>query len=84
YPNPFNPTTTISYALQEAGDVSLQIFNIKGQLVKTLVDEKRETGNHSVVWAGKDNNDRKVASGVYFYRINAGEFTDMKKMLLIK
>ncbi|MCD4817534.1 MAG: PKD domain-containing protein [Candidatus Cloacimonetes bacterium] len=84
YPNPFNPETTISYALPEASDVSLQVFNIKGQLVNTLVNENIETGNHSVVWNGKDNNDRKVSSGIYFYRINAGEFTDIKKMLLIK
>ena len=84
YPNPFNPETTINFSLQETGDVNLNVYNVKGQLVKTLVDQKKDAGNHSVVWAGKDNNNRKVATGVYFYRIKAGEFTDMKKMLLIK
>ena len=84
YPNPFNPETTISFSLSKASDVSLNIYNIKGQLVKILVNESKELGNHSVVWNGKDNNDSKVSSGVYFYRIKAGEFTDMKKMLLIK
>ena len=84
YPNPFNPETTISFSLPQASDVSLNVYNVKGQLVKTLINEQKELGNHSVIWAGKDNNDRKVASGVYFYRINAGEFTDMKKMILIK
>ncbi|MCD4818811.1 MAG: PKD domain-containing protein [Candidatus Cloacimonetes bacterium] len=84
YPNPFNPETTIDFSLKETGNVSLKVYNVKGQLVKTLVNENKEKGNHSVVWAGKDNNNRKVASGVYFYRINAGEFTDVKKMMMIK
>ncbi|MCD4819738.1 MAG: T9SS type A sorting domain-containing protein [Candidatus Cloacimonetes bacterium] len=84
YPNSFNPETTINYALPKGGNVILKVYNLKGQFVKTLVNENKETGNHSVVWNGKDNNDCKVSSGVYFYRINAGEFTDMKKMLLIK
>ena len=84
YPNPFNPSTTISFSLPEAGDVSLNVYNVKGQLVKTLVNEQKELGNHSVVWNGKDNNDQKVSSGVYFYRINTGKFTEMKKMILMK
>ncbi|MCD4818808.1 MAG: T9SS type A sorting domain-containing protein [Candidatus Cloacimonetes bacterium] len=84
YPNPFNPETTIDFSLKETDNVSLKVYNIKGQLVKTLVNEKKETGNHSIVWNGKDNNDRKVSSGVYFYQINADEFTDVKKMMMIK
>ena len=84
YPNPFNPETTISFSLQETGKVSLKVYNVKGQLVKTFVNESKESGNHSVIWVGKDNNNRKVTSGLYFYCIKADEFIDMKKMLLIK
>jgi len=84
YPNPFNPVTTIKYAISQAANVSLKVYNIKGQLVKTLVNENKETGNHSVVWNGKDNNEKPVSSGVYFYRIKAGKFIEMKKMILLK
>jgi len=84
YPNPFNPTTTISYALAKTGDVSLKIYNTKGQLVKTLVSEIQTSGKHTIVWNGLDNTGKPVASGMYLYRMNAGKYTSVKKMMLLK
>jgi hypothetical protein len=84
YPNPFNPSTTISYSLGEAGTVKLSIYNIKGQLVKTLVNEEKEPGRYNVVWSGEDNHTGKVASGVYFYRMETKAGHEIKKMLLLK
>ncbi|HPS40028.1 MAG TPA: FlgD immunoglobulin-like domain containing protein [Candidatus Cloacimonadota bacterium] len=84
YPNPFNPSTTISFSLHEASKVRLDIYNVKGQLVKTLVNGDEPTGMHSVVWDGRDNNNAAVASGVYFYRVSTPQATQTKRMLLIK
>lgn len=83
-PNPFNPTTTIAYALPQAGDVKISVFNILGQNVKDLVDGYMPAGNHQVVWDGKDRSGAAVASGIYFYKISARDFTDTKKMVLLK
>jgi PKD repeat protein len=85
YPNPFNPTTSISYSIAESGKVQLYIYNIKGQQVKTLVNEYKEAGNFSVHWSGRDEAERKVSSGLYFYRLKNDDKTiDTKKMLLLK
>jgi hypothetical protein len=84
YPNPFNPTTTIKYALPEPADVNIQVYNIVGQVVRTLVDEGKMGGYYRVYWDGRDDNGYDLASGVYFYRIVAGEFHAVKKMLLVK
>jgi len=84
FPNPFNPDTTIGFSLPQSGKVNLSIFNIKGQLVRTLVDEKLPEGEHSIVWDGRDNGGRKAGSGVYFYRLTAGENVETKRMLLLK
>lgn len=84
YPNPFNPATTIRFALPEAGTVSLKIYNIRGQLVKTLVSGHYEAGYHQVQWNAANEFGDKVASGFYFYTIQAGGFHQVKKMLLIK
>lgn len=85
YPNPFNPSTTIGFELPNSGLVSVRIYNIMGQLVKTLSDNKSyEAGKHSIMWNGKNNNGEEVPSGVYFYRITSGNETQTKKMLLIK
>jgi hypothetical protein len=84
YPNPFNPSTTISYSLGEQGNVKLNIYNIKGQLVKTLVSEVKEAGRYKVIWNGDDNNLGKVSSGVYFYRMETKTGCVVKKMLLLK
>ncbi|MCK4956487.1 MAG: T9SS type A sorting domain-containing protein, partial [Candidatus Cloacimonetes bacterium] len=84
YPNPFNPETTINFSLQEAGDMALEIYNIKGQRVTTLVSSNLEAGKHSVVWNGKDESGRSVVSGIYFYRMRSGKYIETKKMILLK
>ena len=84
YPNPFNPTTTISFSLKEAGFVSINIFNMKGQLVKTLVNENLDAAYHNVVWNGKDNRNKTASSGIYFYKMRSSNYTSTKKMILMK
>ncbi len=86
YPNPFNPTTTIRYSIASAGRVSLRIYNAAGQLVRTLVDEEQEpaAGGFNVTWDGRNSGGHGVASGVYFYRFAAKEFSDTKKMVLLR
>ena len=79
YPNPFNPVTTIEYALPEAARVRIEVFNILGQVVDVLVDAQQEVGYHTVRWDGGE-----AASGVYFYRIAAGDFAATKRMVLMK
>jgi hypothetical protein len=84
YPNPFNPETYIDFALPFDSEVSLKIFNVKGQLVRTLVQERMNTGTHTVRWEGRDDSGNRVSSGVYFYRLTAGEKSFVKKMVLLK
>lgn len=84
YPNPFNPETTIKYSVSGNTPVSIEIYNVKGQLVKTLVNETKGTGNYSEVWKGLDNNNRPVSSGVYFFKMNAGKYSSTKKMIMMK
>ena len=85
YPNPFNPETTISFSVaQTSSFVNLEVFNIKGQKVRKLVDEVLSAGQHSVVWNGKDENSKPVSSGVYFYKMRTGAYTRTKKMILLK
>lgn len=84
YPNPFNPTTTIRYSIDEPGMVSLDIYNIKGQLVKSLYRGNAEVGNHSVIWNGLDNSGKACASGVYFYKLRTSKTSLVQKMLLMK
>ena len=84
YPNPFNPTTTIDYSLPEASKVRLDIYNVKGQLVRTLLNGDMPAGMHSMLWDGRDNNNAAVASGVYFYRVSSPKATQTKRMLLMK
>jgi len=84
YPNPFNPSTTITFDILKDSHVCLEIFNIKGQKVKTLVDGLRGSGNHSIVWDGHDDIGREVNSGIYFYRMVSGEYTSVRKMILLK
>ena len=79
YPNPFNPRTTIEYNLPKSADVSLEVFDILGRKVETLVNTEQEAGPHVVSWDGS-----RYASGTYFYRIQAGDFAETKKMLLLK
>ncbi len=84
YPNPFNPETTISFNIIEDGDVKLEVFNVKGQHVKTLINDRLLSGNHQVVWKGRDENNSNVASGIYFYRIKSGLNSTTKKCILMK
>ncbi|MCF7857967.1 MAG: T9SS type A sorting domain-containing protein [Candidatus Cloacimonetes bacterium] len=84
YPNPFNPSTTIAYSLQNDGMAELNVYNIKGQLVKTLVNGEQPAGLYEAVWNGKDNNEKNISSGVYFYKLSTKDETIMKKMLMLK
>jgi hypothetical protein len=84
YPNPFNPETTINYSLATKGLVSLTVYNLMGQKVLTLVDKEQLAGNYVVRWNGLNDQNLKVASGIYFYRIKSGDFTKIQKMLLLK
>ena len=84
YPNPFNPETNIRFTLQETAPAKLYVYNIKGQLVKKLIDEILPSGMHQIVWNGKDSNNRNVASGMYFYILESKNYSCMKKMLLLK
>lgn len=84
YPNPFNPSTTIEYSIPQAGRVKLSIFNLRGQKVKTLLDSDIERGQHRVVWDGRDDGNRSVASGVYFIRLEAAGKTSIRKAMLLK
>ncbi|MEA2095085.1 MAG: T9SS type A sorting domain-containing protein [Candidatus Cloacimonadota bacterium] len=84
YPNPFNPVTNIAYSINETGNVTIDVYNLKGQLVKSLVNEVIETGDHIVTWNGRDNSNKSVASGVYFYKMKSSNYTATKKMILMK
>ena len=84
YPNPFNPATTIRYALPEGSNVSLVVYNLLGQQVRTLVSGAQGPGYHTAVWDGRDEAGRMAATGVYIYRLQAGGFSQVKKMLFAK
>jgi len=84
YPNPFNPTTTIQYNLPKGVDVQLEIYNLLGEKVKTIVNEFQPAGEYQIVWDGKNYIGKMVSSGIYFYRIEAGEFEKSRKMIFIK
>ncbi len=83
-PNPFNPVTAINFSLAKSEVVNIGIYNILGRNIKMLVNEQLQAGNHSVIWNGDNESGSKVASGIYFYRIVAGEFNKTKKMVLMK
>jgi len=84
FPNPFNPETTISYMLPEASHVTITVYSLLGQHVKTLLDNAVSAGNYSVTWDGTDQSGRRVTSGLYIYRIQAGNFTQSRKLMLMK
>ena len=84
YPNPFNPTTRIAFNLRRPAVVQLEIFNVIGQRVRTLVAEPLPAGRHTVTWDGRDARGGRVASGVYFYRLKAGDETRTRRMLLLE
>lgn len=84
YPNPFNPSTSIGFTLREAGDVKLAVYDLNGQLVKTLLAGNLPAGRHNVIWNATNANGAKVASGVYFYKLIANGFVAQKKLVLMK
>ncbi len=91
YPNPFNPSTTLPFSLKVQGSTfkgpihaTLKIYNILGQLVRTLVDEEKAPGKYKVIWDGKDNSGKEVGSGIYFYQLKTEEYTATKKMVLLR
>ena len=84
YPNPFNPMTKIDFALPEPQHVQLAVFGIDGRRVATLKNESMPAGNYTVTWMGRDDQGELVASGIYFYRIQAGDFSQIQKMTLLK
>jgi hypothetical protein len=84
YPNPFNPSTTLKFATKESGHVAIDIYNVKGQKVRTLVDTQMNAGYHSIVWNGKDDNGVNATSGIYFSRMRSGKYTATRKLILMK
>ncbi len=84
YPNPFNPETNISFSLPEESEVSLKIYNLKGQLVKILANSRLGAGVHNLTWKGKDESGTDVSSGIYFYKLVAGRYSETRKMVKIK
>jgi hypothetical protein len=87
YPNPFNPSTTIQYEVPDENTfspVNVSVYDLRGRLIRTLVDEKKAPGIYQVHWDGKDNRDKRASSGVYLYRIIAGDFTSTRKMIIVR
>ncbi len=84
YPNPFNPTTLVQYALKENVNVKITVYDILGRVIKTLVNEFQDAGYKSVMWDGTNSGGSHVSTGLYIYKIEAGNFVDSKKMLLLK
>ncbi|MDD3235611.1 MAG: T9SS type A sorting domain-containing protein, partial [Candidatus Cloacimonetes bacterium] len=84
YPNPFNPSTTIQFSLKEKSQVNMDIYNISGQKVRSLVNSLMPSGTHNIHWNGQDNSGKAVSSGVYFVKMNSGKYTSTKKMILMK
>ena len=84
YPNPFNPSTTIEYSIAEPSFVNLSIFDASGRLVKALVSESKVADNYSISWDGTNDSGVSVSAGMYLYKIDAGNFVETKKMLLVK
>jgi hypothetical protein len=84
YPNPFNPSTNIDFSLPKAGRVSLEIYDILGQRVRRLLDDKIDAGQYSIIWDGENGSGLDVPSGTYFYKLTSGDYTQTKKMLLIR
>jgi len=84
YPNPFNPTTTLQFAIPEAGQASIVIYNLLGQKVRTLTNEYRAAGRYQITWDGMDDAGRQAGSGVYLYRLQSNQTSIVKKMVLVK
>jgi hypothetical protein len=83
-PNPFNPSTVIEFSLPQTSSVKLEIFNVMGQKVRTLVNAELSAGYHAVEWHSTNDEGRAVANGIYFYRLEADDFVQTRKMILLK
>ncbi len=84
YPNPFNPVTSIEYTVPKSAEVSLKVYNVLGQEVKTLVDLRQNAGRYRATWNGEDSHGQKVSSGIYFYQLKAGDVSLVRRMILLK
>ncbi len=84
FPNPFNPSTTIEYHVAKRANVSIEVFNVLGQQVRTLLNEDRNAGFHSIIWDGVNNTGSQMSSGVYVYRMTAGQFVQHRKLILLR
>ncbi|MDR3667297.1 MAG: T9SS type A sorting domain-containing protein [Ignavibacteriaceae bacterium] len=84
YPNPFNPNTIISFHVPHMMNVKISIYDLKGMLIRELINESKSRGSYSIEWNGKDKNNNSVSSGTYFYQLNTGELNQTKKMILLK
>tara|TARA_Y100001980_G_C14294228_1_gene124106 strand:- start:184 stop:540 length:357 start_codon:yes stop_codon:yes gene_type:complete len=84
YPNPFNPITNIEYSMSKNSNVSINIYDISGKLVKKLLNESKNPGFHSVRWDSKNNVGKKVSSGLYFYKMQTDNFEQVRKMILMR
>jgi len=84
YPNPFNPETIIRFFIETSGNVTIDVYNIRGQKVRGLINDFIERDEHTVLWNAKDDNDREVSSGIYFYQMLTNEGISTKRMILLK
>lgn len=84
YPNPFNPETTIRYSLASTTDINITVYNVRGQMVRRLVSGAMPSGNHKIVWNGRDDGGKEVGSGIYLYRLESGDYVKIRKMMLVK
>ena len=84
YPNPFNPETNISFSLKEAENVSLEIYNVKGEKVRTLINGHLDAAYHDIIWNGKNDYRQNIASGIYFYKFQTSDYSKIRKMILLK
>jgi hypothetical protein len=84
YPNPFNPITTLHYDLPENSFVNITIYDMLGRKIKTLINETQDASYRSIIWDATDNNGEPVSAGIYLYQIQAGEYMQTKKMVLLK
>jgi flagellar hook assembly protein FlgD len=83
-PNPFNAETSIRYTVKGTQPIAVEIYNAKGQKVKTLVNTTKASGNYNIRWNGTDDNNRKVSGGIYFCKLNTGNSTSIRKLILLK
>ena len=84
FPNPFNPETSINFNLRKDSKVSLKVFNIKGQLIRTLINEQLSASSYNIVWNGKNDSGNQVSSGIYLYKLQADTQLSVKKCILLK